>query len=467
VAAGLTGSRLVAFSAACLIGAAPIAVLAQSGDRSKLSAPAPVNPRQTGNNTFQFALKNGMQVLVIPDHRAPVVTQMLWFRVGGVDDPPGISGLAHFFEHMMFRGTKSVPGDLFSQTVAKNGGETNAFTNHDYTAYYEQIAKDRLPLVMELEADRLTNLILTDASVRPERDVVMEERRMRVDNDPQSLMSEQMRAALHLSHPYGRPVVGWAEELRRIDRVSAQRFYSRYYVPNNAILVVAGDVAPEEVRRMAQDAYGKVPARELEPRAEAAEPPRMAETRMTITRADARVPIFSRLYRVPSYAQGRPGQAEGLETYAQLLGGDQTSILYRVLVEQKKLASDAGASYDGYNRDAGEFSVYAVPRPGVRLEALEKAIDQVLAQTRAAPPQAADLSRAKTGLVASVTYRRDSQFALAMAYGQALTIGLTVDDVNEWPARIRAVTAEGVRRAAQSLSRKEAVTGYLLPGGAK
>jgi zinc protease len=465
VAAGLTGSRLAAFSIACLIAAAP--ALAQSGDRSKLSAPAPVNPRQTGNNTFQFALQNGMQVLVIPDHRAPVVTQMLWFRVGGVDDPPGISGIAHFFEHMMFRGTKSVPGDLFSQTIAKNGGETNAFTNHDYTAYYEQIAKDRLPLVMQLEADRLANLVLTDASVGPERDVVMEERRMRVDNDPQSLMSEQMRAALHLSHPYGRPVVGWAEELRRIDRVSAQRFYSRHYAPNNAILVVAGDVTPEEMRRMAQEAYGRVPARELEPRAESAEPPRLSETRMTITRADARVPIFSRLYRVPSYAQGKPGQAEGLETYAQLLGGDQTSMLYRVLVEQKKLASDAGASYDGYNRDSGEFSVYAVPRPGVKLEALEKAIDQVLAQTRAAPPQAVDLSRAKTGLVASVTYRRDSQFALAMAYGQALTIGLTVDDVNEWPARIRAVNAEGVRRAAQGLSRREAVTGYLLPGGAK
>lgn len=465
MAAGLTGSRLAAFSIACLIAAAP--ALAQSGDRSKLSAPAPVNPRQTGNNTFQFALQNGMQVLVIPDHRAPVVTQMLWFRVGGVDDPPGISGIAHFFEHMMFRGTKSVPGDLFSQTIAKNGGETNAFTNHDYTAYYEQIAKDRLPLVMQLEADRLANLVLTDASVGPERDVVMEERRMRVDNDPQSLMSEQMRAALHLSHPYGRPVVGWAEELRRIDRVSAQRFYSRHYAPNNAILVVAGDVTPEEMRRMAQEAYGRVPARELEPRAESAEPPRLSETRMTITRADARVPIFSRLYRVPSYAQGKPGQAEGLETYAQLLGGDQTSMLYRVLVEQKKLASDAGASYDGYNRDSGEFSVYAVPRPGVKLEALEKAIDQVLAQTRAAPPQAVDLSRAKTGLVASVTYRRDSQFALAMAYGQALTIGLTVDDVNEWPARIRAVNAEGVRRAAQGLSRREAVTGYLLPGGAK
>ncbi|HKY18622.1 MAG TPA: pitrilysin family protein [Rhizomicrobium sp.] len=438
-----------------------------AANRAKLSQPAPVNPRQTGNNTFQFALANGMQVLVIPDHRAPVVTQMLWFRVGAVDDPPGISGLAHFFEHMMFRGTKTNPDDAFSQTIAKNGGETNAFTSHDYTAFYEQIAKDRLPLAMRLEADRLANLDLSDAHVAPERDVVLEERRMRVENEPQALMGEQMRAALHLSHPYGRPVIGWSEELRRIDRTSAQDFYDRHYGPNNAILVIAGDVTPEDVRKMAQEAYGKVPARELEPRAEFSEPPRMAETRMSITRADARVPIFSRLYRVPSYAQGRPGQAEGLETYAQLLGGDQTSMLYRVLVEQKKLATDAGASYDGFARDSGEFSVYAVPRPGVKLEALEKAVDQVLGVTALALPRDNDLSRAKTQLVASVTYRRDSQFALASAYGQALTIGLTVDDVNEWPARIRAVNAESVRRAAQSLSKRQAVTGYLIPGGGK
>jgi len=290
---------------------------------------------------------------------------------------------------------------------------------------------------------------------------------MRVENEPQALMGEQMRAALHLSHPYGRPVIGWSDEVRRIDRVSAQDFYDHHYSPNNAILVVAGDVTPEEVRKMAQDAYGKVAARPLETRAEFTEPPRMAETRFSITRSDARVPIFSRIYRVPSYAVARPGQAEGLETYAQLLGGDQTSTLYRVLVEQKKLATDAGASYDGFARDAGEFSVYAVPRPGVSLDALEKAVDQVLSVSTLALPRDSELSRAKTQLVASVTYRRDSQFALAMAYGQALTIGLTVDDVNEWPARIRAVNAEGVRKAAQGLSRKEAVTAYLIPGGGK
>ena len=443
------------------------AQLDNAANRAKLSQPAPANARQTGNNTFQFALANGMQVLVIPDHRAPVVTQMLWFKVGAVDDPPGISGLAHFFEHMMFRGTKANPDDAFSQIIAKNGGDTNAFTNHDYTAFYEQIAKDRLPLAMKLEADRLANLDLSDSHVGPERDVVLEERRMRVENSPQALLGEQARAALHLSHPYGRPVIGWSDEVRRIDRVSAQDFYDHHYAPNNAILVIAGDVTPEEVRKLAQDIYGKVPARTLEPRAEFTEPPRLAESRMTIVRSDTRVPLFMRIYRVPSYTQGRPGQAEGLETYAQLLGGDQTSVLYRVLVEQKKLATDAGTNYEGNVRDAGEFTVYAVPRPGVSLEALEKAMDQVLSVSALALPRDNDLNRAKTQLVASVTYRRDSQFALASAYGQALTIGMTVDDVNEWPARIRAVNAESVRKAAQLLSRKEAVNTYLLPGGAK
>src|SRR6478736_2490919 len=257
-AAGLTGSSRSFFRAlsavTVLCAAVPAAAqLDTSANRAKLSQPAPANPRQTGNNTFQFALANGMQVLVIPDHRAPVATQMLWFKVGAVDDPPGISGLAHFFEHMMFRGTKQVPDDAFSQTIAKNGGETNAFTDHDYTAFYEQIAKDRLPLAMKLEADRLANLDLSDSHVGPERDVVLEERRMRVENEPMALVSEQMRGALHLSHPYGRPVIGWSDEIRRIDRVSAQNFYDHHYAPNNAILVIAGDVTPEDVRKMAQE----------------------------------------------------------------------------------------------------------------------------------------------------------------------------------------------------------------------
>ncbi len=320
---------------------------------------------------------------------------------------------------------------------------------------------------MQLEADRLANLDLSDSNVATERDVVLEERRMRVDNDPQALMNEQMEAALHLSHPYGRPVIGWAEEVRHIDKISAQDFYDHHYAPNNAILVIAGDVTPAEIRGLTQAQYGKVAARSLQPRAEFAEPPRLAETRMTIARPDAKVPIFSRIYRVPSYAQAVPGQAEALETYAQVLGGDQTAALYRILVEQKKLATDAGASYDGYARDAGEFSVYAVPRPGVSLEQLERAADQVLAGFVAEPPKAQDLQRAKTQLIASVTYRRDSQFALAQAYGQALVIGLTVDDVNAWPGRIRAVSPDQVKKAAAGLSRIDAVSAYLIPSAGK
>jgi zinc protease len=459
----LTGSK--AFLAALLLTVLPCVALSGAA----MAAPGGGSEQALGeqSKTFQFSLPNGMQVLVIPDHRAPVVTQMLWFKVGAVDDPPGVSGLAHFFEHMMFRGTKAVPGDLYAQTIAKNGGEENAFTTHDYTAFYEQIASDRLKLAMDLEADRLANLDLSDNNVTTERDVVLEERRMRVENNPQALTSEQVEAALHLSHPYGRPVLGWPEEVRHIDKVSAQDFYKHHYAPNNAILIIAGDVTPEQVRVLAQSEYGKVAARPLQPRAEFAEPPRLAETRMTVVRPDVQVPVFMRSYRVPSYAQAAPGQAESFEALAQIMGGDQTAQLYRTLVEEKKLATDAGCSYDGYARDAGEFSVYAVPRPGVSLETLEKAVDQVIQGFAAAEARPGDLARAKTQLVASVTYRRDSQFSMASAYGQALMIGLTVDDVNQWPDRIHAVNAANVQKAAQRLIRRNAVSAYLEPGMAK
>ena len=412
----------------------------------------------------QFTLSNGMQVVVIPDTRAPVVTQMLWFKVGSVDDPPGYSGQAHFFEHMMFRGTKKVPGDLFSQTVSRNGGRDNAFTAQDYTAFFEEIAKDRLKIVMGLEADRMANLDLSDSSVATERDVVIEERRMRTDNDPQALFGEQLNAALYLSHPYGRPVIGWPDEMRRYSRAEAQDFYNHHYAPNNAILVVAGDVTPEQVKADAQEQYGKVAARQLVPRVKHAEPARLGETRLRIVNADATVPLFEREYRVASYVKGTRGQAESLETLAYLLGGDPNSALYRALVVEKKLATQAGAYYNGYTRDSGEFGFYAEPRPGVTPEKLEQAIDQVLAGFVKTPVKAADLERAKTNLVASITYRRDSQFEMASAYGQALTIGLTVDDVNAWPQRMRAVDAKGVQQAAQSLNLREAATGYLVPG---
>ncbi len=420
------------------------------------------------SKAFQFALQNGMQVIVVPDHRAPVVTQMIWFRVGASDDPPGYSGLAHFFEHMMFRGTRAVPGDQYSQTIARNGGDDNAFTTHDYTCFYEQIARDRLKTAMGLEADRMANLDLSDSNVNTEREIVLEERRMRIDNDPQALTDEQMDAALYLSHPYGRPVIGWPDDVRRIGRIEAQAFYDHHYAPNNALLIVAGDVTPDEVRADAQAAYGKVQARELTPRWEFSQPPRLGETRLTVARSDAKVAMFSRIYRVTSYAEAGPGQAEALDVLAQILGGDATSALYRTLVVDRRLATDAGATYEGMRRDAGEFTIYAVPRPGVRPEVLEQSVDQVLARFVKSQPKPDELQRSKAQLVASTIYRRDDQYAMASAFGQALMIGLTIDDVDAWPDRIRAVSGADVETAAQSaLDKKEAVSGWLVPQPSK
>jgi zinc protease len=414
--------------------------------------------------TFQFVLQNGLQVVVIPDRRAPVVTQVVAYKVGAADDPPGISGLAHFFEHMMFRGTRSVPGGGFSQTIARNGGDDNAFTTHDYTVFHEQISKDKLRLVAHLEADRMGNLDLSESAVMAERDIVAEERRLRVDNDPQALALEQAEAALYLSHPYGRPVIGWPEEIRRIGRGEAENFYRRHYAPNNAVLIVVGDVTAEEVRSVAEAEYGRLQPRDLGARVDYAQPRRMGENRLTINRKDAKVPLFLRLYRVQSYAEAGSGQAEALDLLARLLGGDVTSVLYRKLVVERRIATDVSAAYDGYARDSGQFSISATPRPGVSLETVERAVDEVIgAYTRHAPSKE-ELARAKAQLVAGATFRRDSQFEMALANARALAIGLTVFDVQQWPARIQALKPKAVQDAAAgALDRNESVTAYLLP----
>lgn len=422
------------------------------------------DPAAATQKAFQFALQNGMQVVVIPDHRAPVVTQMLFYRVGAADDPPGLSGLAHFLEHLMFRGTKSFPGDQFTSTIARNGGEANAFTMHDFTCYYEQIARDKLKLAMSLEADRMTGLDLSDSAVATEREVVLEERRSSLGNDPKATLDEQLEAALYLSHPYGRPVVGWPDEVRKIGSAEAQTFYEQYYAPNNAILVVVGDVSVEEARAEVVSAYGRTMARPRIPRPEYADPPRIAESRMMVLSKDAKVPYFSRIYRVGGYAEAGPGEAESHEVLAQLLGGDVTGALYRKLVVERKIASDASASYEGMVRDSGEFRVDAVPRPGVSLENLERAVDQVITHYATSPAPRAELDRAKKQLVASTVFRRDSQSELASAYGEALAIGLSLDDVDAWPDRIRKVSDVEIEKAATSdLVKQDAVTGYLVP----
>jgi len=419
------------------------------------AATAPALAQQDAK-VFQFALENGLQVTVVPDHRAPVVTRMLLYRVGAADDPPGLSGLADFIQQAALNAGNA--------TSSNNGARNCAFTTHDYTAFCQQIGKDRLRAVMSADADRLANLALSDRNVRDGADAVLADRRARVDGNPQALLREQMEAALFLSHPYGRPVTGWPEEVRHIGRIEAQAFYDRHYPPNNAYLVVAGDVTPDEARADAEATYGKLTAHELHPRAEFAQPPRLGETRLTVLRDDVRMPLLLRLYRVASYTEARPGEAEALQVLAQLLGGDPTSALYRELVIRRKLATETRAFYEGYARDDGEFGIFARAKPGVRPEVLQQAVDGIVSAAMQTVPRMADLERAKTQLVADAVYLHDDQISLASAYGQSLAIGLTAQDVEDWPNRIRAVSAEEVRKvAAGDVILREAVTGYLLP----
>src|SRR5580693_6804493 len=224
-----------------------------------LATLAPVAPAQAAPTVTDFKLDNGIEVVVIPDHRAPVVTHMIWYKVGAADETPGKSGLAHFLEHLMFKGTEKNPGDTFSQDVAEIGGQENAFTTSDYTGFFQRVPREHLEEMMALEADRITGLVLTDEVVKPELNVVLEEQNMRVASNPAGRLGEQMDAALYLNHPYGRPIIGWRHEIEKLDREQALAFYRRFYTPNNAILVVAGDVTPEEVKSMAEETYGAVP----------------------------------------------------------------------------------------------------------------------------------------------------------------------------------------------------------------
>ncbi|MGA0532349.1 M16 family metallopeptidase [Hansschlegelia sp. KR7-227] len=434
------------------------------GATAGLSPLAAESGRSAGPDVTTFALSNGLEVVVIPDRRAPVVTHMVWYKVGSADEAPGDSGIAHFLEHLMFKGTAAHPAGEFSRVVAELGGQENAFTSYDYTAYFQRVAREHLPTVMAFEADRMTGLQLTDDVVNPERDVILEERRSRVDGDPGSQLSEAVSASLYVNHPYGTPIIGWEHEIEALDRHDAIAFYDRFYTPNNAILVVAGDVSADEVRTAAEATYGKVARRaDPGPRARPREPEPRAARRVSL--ADPRVTqqSVSRNYLAPSYETAKNGEAYALDLLAQILGGGTTSRIYRSLVVEKGVAANAGAWYQGDALDDGRFAIYATPRGEVSLREVEKAIDETVAAFAAAGPSEGELARAKTRLVADTIYAQDSQATLARIYGASLATGGTVEEVKEWPARIRAVTADAVRDAARAvLDQRRSVTGELL-----
>ncbi|MBU6457551.1 MAG: insulinase family protein [Bradyrhizobium sp.] len=419
----------------------------------------------TSHPPATFTLSNGLKVVVIPDHRTPVVTQMIWYKVGSADETPGKSGLAHFLEHLMFKGTSKHPAGEFSKTVRRIGGNENAFTSTDYTGYFQRVPRDQLGTVMEFEADRMTGLVLKDENVLPERDVVLEEYNMRVANNPEARLTEQIMAALYLNHPYGRPAIGWHREIEKLDREDALAFYRRFYAPNNATLVIAGDVDADEIRPMAERTFGVVapqpaiPARRIRPQ----EPTPIAPR--TVTFADPRVeqPQMMRYYLVPSATTAAPGESAALDVLAQLMGNGSNSYLYRALVVDKPLAVNAAAGYQGTALDDTQFTISVSPKPGITFAQVEQVVDHVIAEIAQNPVPAEDLERVKTQLIAQAIYAQDSQVTLARWYGAALTTGLSIDDIRNWPDRIRAVSAEQVRAAAQKwLDKKRSVTGYLV-----
>jgi zinc protease len=427
-------------------------------------AGATASAAYAGAEVSHFTLANGLEIVVVPDHRAPVVTHMIWYKVGAADETPGKSGLAHFLEHLMFKGTEKNPGEAFSRQVAEIGGQENAFTASDYTGFFQRVPRNHLKEMMALEADRITGLVLTDDVVRPELNVVLEEQNMRVANNPAARLGEQMDAALYLNHPYGRPVIGWRPEIEQLNREDALAFYRRFYSPNNAVVVVAGDVTAEEVKADAEATYGKIADRaEANPRHRPMEP--QQEAPRTVTLSDLRVeqPSMSRDYLVPSENSAKPGESEALEVLANVLGSGENCRLYRGLVVEQGLALNAGANYSGTAVDYAKFAVFGAPRPGVSLPQLEAAIDGILAEVIAHGVSTDELDRAKIRLIAEAVYAGDNQATLARWYGSALAIGQTVEDVRAWPDRIRAVTAEAVQTAARTwLDRRRSVTGYLV-----
>jgi len=414
-------------------------------------------------NPDTFTLNNGMQVVVVKNHRVPVVTHMVWYRVGSADEGPGESGIAHFLEHLMFKGTKKRKAGEFSKILARNGGQENAFTSSDYTAYFQTVAADRLEMVMEMEADRMTNLVLNAEAVDTEKKVVLEERRSRTDNNPSGILAEQVNAALFLNYPYRRPVIGWAHEIEALSLEGVMAFYKKWYAPENAILVVAGDITAEKLRPLAEKYYGAIPRGPGVKRLRPTEPPQQATRRVTLKDKRVRQPSWSRTFQAPSYLSGAIKHAYALQVLADIFGGGASSRLNRALVVDDKIAVSAGSYYGASDRGPSSFSLHASPRPGIDMAELERRIEGELAKLLKDGVTASEVERAKKRMQAQAVYARDSQSAGARTLGAALAIGMAVEDVESWPDRIGAVTVDAVNKAARAvLEDSRSVTSLLL-----
>lgn len=411
-----------------------------------------------------FTLQNGLQVVVIPNHKVPAVAQVMCYKIGGIDDPYGKSGIAHFLEHLMFKGTAKVPNGEFSSRIARNGGNDNAFTSHDYTAYFQMIAKEKLPMIMELEADRMRGLLFDKQETLKEREVILEERNMRIDNEPRALLLEQMSATLFLNHPYHRPVIGWRHEMEGLTLEDARNAYHTFYAPNNAILVVAGDVTAEELRPLAEKYFGPIEKSTLPVRMELKEPPAIAKRTVELRDANVHVPELIRYYIAPNATPALLKQVAALMVMEHILGGGDTSRLYQSLVIDQGIAASVNTEYDPFTKGPSIFSISVTPRQGQNLGAVEQAVDKELKHFLTHPLTNAELIRTKQLLHAENTYDRESFKTLAFLFAQIISTGLPLTYIDDLDSMINKVTIDDVTQAAKGvLIDKQSVTGTLLP----
>jgi len=415
-------------------------------------------------SVFEKTLSNGLKVIVKEDHRAPVLVQQIWYRAGSMDESTGTTGVAHVLEHMMFKGTKSVPRGEFSKRIAAAGGRENAFTSYDYTAYFQQLHKDKLEMAMKLESDRMHNLVLSDAEFGKEIQVVMEERRLRTDDQPHALVFEKLMAMAFQEHPYQHPIVGWMNDLQSMTAADARTWYQRWYTPNNAVLVVAGDVKAKDVFAMAQRYYGGIAARPLPTRKKYSEPPQLGIKRFTV-KAPAELPLLLMAYHAPTLRDTEKDNLPyALEVLAGVLDGNQSARLNKNLVREQQLASRAGAGYDSTARGPGLFILEGTPSEGVSVAELEVALREQIALIVRDGISAQELTRVKAQVTANEVYKRDSVFYQAMQIGQMESIGLTHLDIPRMLTKIQAVTARQVQDAAREVLRDDhLIVGVLDP----
>jgi len=398
-----------------------------------------------------FTLSNGLQVIVVPNHLSPAVNQMVWYKVGSSDEVPGKLGLAHYLEHLMFRGTSNMAPGEFSKMIAAQGGEDNAFTSYDYTSYHETVAADRLPMIMQMEADRMQNLQIMPETATPELSVVMNERQQRTDNNPEGRFGEKLRHILLPHHPYGVPVIGWKPEIEQLTAAKAAEFYKQHYAPNNAVVIISGDVTPEEVMRLAAAIYGPIPRGDIAPRKPV--PPATNPKRHRFVMTDIGVEQAQLEFTavVPSYSTQKNTEAYAYEVLSEALDGGEVGLLYRRLAVEQGLASGVETNYDPDARGDALFVIALTPQPGKTPQQLEKALQDQLQGIAQNGLDAKLVEAAKQRLERTAIFARDSLMMPGYAFGMALTTGHSVNDVEEWPDRIERVTADDVNAALRDL----------------